>query len=105
LRIRPDPMQIALHLDRYWPGYQPEEPRTVTAPAARITLWTFARNYPHVVAFVSMFVLYGNMSMMMALTPVAMTHNGVALALISVTVSLHVVGMYGLSMPLGKLAD
>jgi MFS family permease len=103
LRIRPDPKQIALHLEDYWPGYTPPAPST--KPAAKVTMLTFARNYPHVVAFVSMFVLYGNMSRMMALTPVAMTHHGVALSAISITVSLHVVGMYGLSMPIGKLAD
>ncbi|HVA24436.1 MAG TPA: MFS transporter [Chloroflexota bacterium] len=103
LRIHPDPKQIALALERYWPGYQ--APARRAQPLARVTIWTFTRNYPHVVAFVSMFVLYGNMSMMMALTPMAMHAHGVALAAVSMTVSLHVVGMYGLSLPIGKLAD
>lgn len=103
LRIHPDPKEIALHLERYWPGYQPPAQRA--GPPAHVNIWTFTRNYPHVVAFVSMFVLYGNMSMMMALTPVAMTHHGMPLSAISITVSLHVVGMYGLSLPIGKLAD
>ncbi len=102
LRIHPDPKQIAMHLEQYWPGYK--APAASSKPTAKINMWTFTRNYPHVVAFVSMFVLYGNMSMMMALTPVAMSHHGVALSAISLTVSLHVVGMYGLSMPIGKLA-
>ena len=103
LRIHPDPKQIALSLERYWPGYQP--PARSARPPANVTIWTFTRNYPHVVAFVSMFVLYGNMSMMMALTPVAMHAHGIGLAAVSMTVSLHVVGMYGLSLPIGKLAD
>jgi MFS family permease len=103
LRIHPDPKQIALDIAKYWPGYQAAAPPVRST--AKVTLSTFAKNYPHLVAFVSMFVLYGNMSMMMALTPVAMTHHGMSLAAISVTVSLHVVGMYGLSMPIGKLAD
>jgi len=103
LRIHPDPKQIALHLERYWPGHTPSG--VAAKRATKVNLWTFFHNYPHVVAFVSMFVLYGNMSMMMALTPVAMTHHGMPLQAISITVSLHVVGMYGLSMPIGKLAD
>lgn len=103
LRIHPDPKQIAVNLAQYWPGYQ--RPASSGKVIGTINLLTFTRNYPHVVAFVAMFVLYGNMSMMMALTPVAMAHHGIALAAISITVSLHVVGMYGLSMPVGKVAD
>ncbi len=104
LLIKPDPSRIAMNLPHYWPGYNPParvHPETVTP----ITILTFARNYPHVVAFASMFVLFGNMSMMMALAPMTMTADGMALSAISMTVSLHVVGMYGLSMPLGKIAD
>jgi MFS family permease len=52
-----------------------------------------------------MFVLFGNMSMMMALAPVTMTAAGMGLAAISLTVSIHVVGMYALSFPMGTLAD
>jgi MFS family permease len=45
------------------------------------------------------------MVMMMALTPLAMAHSGHSLTMISLAVSLHVVGMFGLSLPLGRLAD
>lgn len=103
LRVHPDPKQIALAIEHYWPGHT--APARAARPDIKVRMWTFARNYPHVVAFVTMFVLYGNMSMMMALTPVAMHNHGMALAAVSITVSLHVVGMYGLSLPIGKLAD
>lgn len=103
LLIRPDPRDIAMDLARYWPGYR--APSAAPKSAARITLLTFARNYPHQVAFASMFVLFGNMSMMMALAPMTMTADGMPLSAISMTVALHVVGMYGLSMPIGKFAD
>jgi MFS family permease len=105
LRIHPDPKQIALNLAAYWPGYRPAQASPGRLSAGKSGIWIFAKNYPHAVAFASMFVLYGNMSMMMALTPVAMSHHGIALSAISLTVSLHVVGMYGLSMPVGKVAD
>ena len=45
------------------------------------------------------------MSMMMAMTALALDHHGYGLSLISVSVSLHVVGMFGLSLPIGRLTD
>jgi MFS family permease len=103
-RIRPDPRDIALHLERFYPGYRQPVAR---APGERTSggLRTLLRSYPQVVALVSMFVLYGNMSMLMSITPLSMTHQGMSLPAISVTVALHVVGMYGLSAPLGQFAD
>ena len=43
------------------------------------------------------------MSMMMAMTSLALDHHGYGLTLISVSVSLHVVGMFGFSIPFGRL--
>jgi len=45
------------------------------------------------------------MSMMMAMTSLALDHHGYGLSLISVSVSLHVVGMFGFSIPFGRLSD
>jgi MFS family permease len=39
------------------------------------------------------------------MTPLMMSHAGMSLSAISLTVALHVGGMYGLSAPLGRLAD
>jgi MFS family permease len=103
-RIRPDPRQIALHLEEFYPDYRPaggQVRRTAATPQLR----TLLRNYPQVVALVSMFVLYGNMSMLMSITPLTMAHEGMSLSAISLTVAVHVGGMYGLSAPIGRLAD
>lgn len=106
LLIRPDPKQIALSLERYYPGYRkPPEREGMAAIAGNVSLLTFLRYYPHLVAFVCMFVLFGNMSMMMALAPMTMTGEGMPLSAISLTVAIHVLGMYALSLPIGKLAD
>jgi len=103
-RMRPDPRDIALHLEHFYPGYrQPAAP--VVAEQKAVSLGTLLRSYPQVVALVSMFVLYGNMAMLMSLTPLSMAHQGMSLPAISLTVALHVVGMYGLSAPLGQFAD
>jgi MFS family permease len=45
------------------------------------------------------------MSMMMAMTSLALDHHGYGLSLISVSVSLHVVGMFGFSIPFGRMSD
>lgn len=106
LLIHPDPKAIALSLPRYYPGYRPPETqRTADTLSGRVTLLTFLRNYPQLVALVCMFVLYANMSMMMALTPMNMAQEGMSLAEVSLTVSIHVVGMYALSLPIGRLVD
>lgn len=103
--IRPDPKAIAADLGRFYPGYVPvasEEDRGVAAGAG---LRAWLAHYPLRVAFVSMFVAHGVMVMMMALTPLVMAHRGDALTAISLAVSLHVVGMYGLSIPFGWATD
>lgn len=108
LLIHPEPRQIAQSLERYYPGYQPENsvPRANETDAfATIGLRDFLQNYPQLVAFVCMFVLFGNMSMMMALAPMTMTADGMNLAAVSLTVSLHVVGMFAFSFPMGMIAD
>jgi MFS family permease len=101
LLIRPDPKVIAANLARYYPGYQPppSTPTETSGPRHWLNL------YPMRVGFLSMFAAHGIMTMMMALTPLAMAHSGHDLTMISIAVSMHVVGMFGLSLPLGRLAD
>ena len=45
------------------------------------------------------------MAMIMAFTSLALEHHGHPLPVISVAVTLHVIGMFGFSLPLGWLAD
>lgn len=45
------------------------------------------------------------MVMVMVMTPVYMQHDGMSLELVGVVISLHVLGMYGLSPIFGSLAD
>ncbi len=76
-RIRPDPRDIALHLEDFYPGYQPPAKHLVNQKD--VDLRTLLRSYPQLVALVSMFVLYGNMSMLMSMTPLTMAHEGMSL--------------------------
>jgi MFS family permease len=103
-RIRPDPREIAQHLEKFYPGYRPVA-RQTAAVQRQSRVGSLLRSYPQFVALVSMFVLYGNMSMLMSMTPLTMAHQGMSLPAISLTVAIHVGGMYGLSAPLGRLGD
>ncbi|MBI4492327.1 MAG: MFS transporter [Chloroflexi bacterium] len=102
--VRPDPKEIASHLDRYYPGCQPE-PRAARAGAGRVSVGALLRHYPTRVAFVTNFAGFGAMSSAMVVTSLALAHHGHSLPAISLAQSLHSSGMFAFSLPLGRLAD
>ncbi len=103
--IRPDPARIATDLSRYYPDENLPTARgrpDSEAGAERAPLWTV----PEIrVASAMMLAAHGTMAMTMALTPLALSHHGHSLTMISLAVSAHVVGMFGLSLPFGWLSD
>lgn len=103
LFVRPDPRQIAANIDQYWPG---ETPRISEASNNfKPSLRTYWQDFPKRAAFICSFFVQGTMTMMMALTALVLDHHGYGLSAISFGVAIHVVGMFGLSLPFGKLAD
>ncbi|MGD9893876.1 MAG: MFS transporter, partial [Dehalococcoidia bacterium] len=104
LLVHPDPKAIAANLEQYYPGYAGHSP-TPAAGRPQPSFAAFLRHYPKRVAFVTSFALQGAMVMIMALTPLALSHHGHGLPAISVSVSIHVIGMFGFSLPLGRIAD
>jgi MFS family permease len=105
LRINPDPKYISANLHRYYPGLAaPAAPTSVTV-TPKASLRSYAGDYPKLTAFVCSFFVQGNMTLMMAMTALALDHHGHGLPEISFAVAVHVVGMFGLSLPLGRLAD
>jgi MFS family permease len=102
-RVRPDPLEIARNLGEYYPETAPAAPRVGAAPDVELT--AFLRQFPMLVAFASTFAAQGNMVMIMAITALILDHHGHGLPTISLAVSIHVVGMFGPSLPLGWLAD
>ena len=104
LAVRPDPKEIAANLERYYPGYTPvRDPRPDADAQAGLRL--FLRDRHKQVAFAASFAAQGNMSMIMAFTSLALEHHGHPMPAISVAVTIHVFGMFGFSLPLGRLAD
>lgn len=104
LLIRPDPKTIAQNLEKYYPGYVAPASERAPAPEGR-RLSDWLANFPLATAFANSFAALGVMSMMMAMTSLALDHHGYGLSVISISVSLHVVGMFGFSIPLGRLSD
>jgi MFS family permease len=102
--VRPDPKDIAEHLDRYYPGYS----GPIVSAAPRFSLANvgqYLRHYPKLAVYVTSFSLFSNMTMMMAFNGVALAHHGHDLPAISASVAVHIVGMFGFSIPIGRLAD
>ena len=105
LRTRPDPKQIGAALEMYWPGYKKTVPPAAAGPAPELGLRGFLASRPMLIAVACFAPAQGVMSMLMAGTPLVLNHHGHALPAISLAVTVHVFGMYGLSIPLGRLAD
>jgi MFS family permease len=102
--VRPDPREIATNLRLYYPADEINVPvRGGTISGRGVQAWV--AHYPLRVAFVASFAAQGTMSLMMAMTSLALDHHGHGLPMISLSVSIHVIGMFGLSIPLGRLAD
>lgn len=104
LAVRPDPKEIAADLGRYYPGFTPLSDQRADGEAP-IGLLPFLRDHRKQVAFAASFAAQGNMSMIMAFTSLALEHHGHPLPAISVAVTIHVIGMFGFSLPLGWVAD
>lgn len=102
--IRPDPREIASNLRRYYPELR-EEPKLRADAPTGTGPWVWLRHYPLLVAFVAGFAAQGTMTLMMAMTSLALAHHGHDLPMISLAVAIHVVGMFGLSLPIGRLTD
>jgi MFS family permease len=102
--IRPDPKEIAANLPVHYPDDPGASPVRSDA-SAHVSVRRLLRCYPQRVACITSFALHGNMSMIMAMTALALTHAGHALPAVSVAVVIHVIGMFGLSLPLGHLAN
>ncbi len=103
MRVRPDPKEIAANLGDYYPDYV--APEIQQRQTGKVGILHFLNHYPKLAAFVAMFCVQGNMNMMMTMTALALRRHDFSLSAISLSVAIHVMGMFGLSLPLGKLTD
>ncbi len=102
--VRPDPKEIGMHLERYYPDYTPL-PQPPAEQHSDFSGRTMLRNAPIRLAIVSNCAAQGNMSIVMVLTSLVLSHHGHKLGAIAFSHMFHSAGMFAFTIPLGKLAD
>ena len=105
LQVRPDPKYIASNLAEFYPGYTSPPQEMDAAGDTQTGFRYFLRQYPLLTAFITNFTVMGTMTMMMAMTAYTLDVRNNTLSVISFAVALHFMGMFALSLPVGKLSD
>ncbi len=98
--IRPDPKQIALEMEKYYPAWALDSTGSNSGELERGD-----RLRVRVAAVLSAVTVQGQMVMMMAMTALALKALDCSLSQISFSVALHAMGMFAFSWPIGRLAD
>jgi MFS family permease len=102
--VRPDPKEIGMHLERYYPGYTPPPPPAAgKRPGFRAM--SLLEHVPTRLAIVASCSAQGNMSIVMVLTSLVLNQHGHSLTAIAFSHMFHSAGMFAFTVPLGRLAD
>ena len=102
--VRPDPKEIGMHLERYYPDYVPS-PRPPAGQRSTFSARRLLRKISVLLAIVSNCAAQANMSIVMVLTSLVLAHHGHSLGSIAFSHTFHSAGMFAFSIPLGRLAD
>src|SRR5262245_33535020 len=102
--VRPDPKEIGMQLERYYPGYTPP-PRSSAVPASTFSVRGLLAYAPTRLAIVANCAAQGNMAIVMVLTSLVLAHHGHSLSAIAFSHMFHSIGMFAFTIPLGWLAD
>ena len=73
--VHPDPKEIGMHLERYYPGYTPP-PKLAAGQEAEFNSWDLLRQPPTRLAILSNCAGQGNMAIVMVLTSLVLSHHG-----------------------------
>jgi MFS family permease len=104
--VRPDPREIGMNLDRYYPGYKhPERKPGAGGTIPNFTAFTMLKNRRMLLAVVCNSAGTGNMSLVMVLTSLVLHEHGHSLTMIALSHMFHSCGMFAFTVPLGWLAD
>jgi MFS family permease len=103
LQIHPDPKDIALNLEQYYPDYK--RPAPSARPQPRGNFRTYVKDPSMLTVFISNFSAQGNMSMIMVVAALSLSHHGHDLPAIAFSSMLHSLGMNAFSIPIGWLTD
>lgn len=101
--VRPDPKEIGQNLAHYFPGTSPL--RVMAQAQSDFSVMSMLRRPPIRLAIVANAAAQGNMAIVMVLTSLVLHHHGHSLTAIALSHMFHTVGMFGFTIPLGRLAD
>ena len=104
LAVQPDTKEIAMDLSRYYPGLE-EGPKPSAAAAGKVGFFSVFRDFPKLAAIVTTTALHTSMIAMMAMTSLVLNDHVHNLPAISLSLGIHIAGMFAFSIPLGRLAD
>ena len=104
--IKPDPIQIARNLDKYWgKQYKIDTTSKQINDASKFDIKNVLANKVNLSAFTGYSIAQSMMGMIMFLTSLIMLERGYNYLEVSLTVAIHVVGMFAFSSLIGILAD
>ena len=105
--VQPDPKEIGMNLERYYPGYvTPPRPSVAGGmPPAKFSAGTLLCNPQILLALVANCAAYANMTIVMVLTSLVLSHHGHSLYAIAFSHMFHSMGMFAFTIPLGRLTD
>jgi MFS family permease len=102
--VQPDPKEIGMHLDRYYPGYV--KPPALAPTDIAAFSWRDVWRRKHVrLAIIANASGQGNMAIVMVLTSLVLSHHGHSLTAITVSHMFHSAGMFAFTIPLGWASD
>lgn len=107
-RVRPDPREIGMNLERYYPDYKPsvyEAGHEAGGPRPAYDWRTATRPLPVRLAIASNCAGQGNMAIIMVLTSLVLHNHGYSLSAIAFSHMFHSAGMFAFTIPIGWLSD
>ena len=102
--VHPDPKEIGMNLERFYPGYLPPARRSA-GELADFNSWDLLRRTPTRLAILSNCAGQGNMAIVMVLTSLVLSHHGHSLTAITISHMFHSAGMFAFTIPLGWASD
>jgi MFS family permease len=102
--VRPDPKQIGMNLEAYYPNYV-RPPRRASEIHTTFSIGGLLRNRETRLAIASNCAGQANMSIVMVLTSLVLAHHGHSLTAIAISHMFHSMGMFAFTIPLGRMAD
>ena len=103
--VKPDPREIGMNLERYYPDYVPPPKRSLADKPEEFSIGMLLRHTPTRLAIISNCAGQGNMAIVMVLTSLVLAHHGHTLTAIALSHMFHGLGMFGFTVPIGRLAD